>query len=276
MGSQSVTNFTRAKTKQAELREAIKQYANVSPVPEMAWKAAATAIGPLNKSNPFIQGLSSASVERALDLLISLAEDFRKAKGRKSLDEVLNKHNVDPKTHEPLPPLISAEVTKKLGEILSASSGKTDPATAAQDAITRTVVDVVAEIVPRNKVNAVSPEQIARAFAKVGDRGLTQIFVKNILSSLMGLSLDAVRTRAIEPDDLANIVKEASSDTGIAAMLSEELVSLAPKKPAKVLAMVDKPAPLKKLEKIRNIQPPPPPPPPPIPNGVLGGKKREK
>lgn len=280
MGSQNVTNFSAAKM--ARVRGAIKDYASQSPVPKMAWEAAATAIGPLNKSNSFIQGLSSPSVERGLDLLISLAEDFRKARGRKDLEKVLQKHNVDPKTRSPLPPLISADVTKKLGDKLSASSGRTDPATAAQDAITRTVIDVLAETIPREKVNAASPEQIAKAFGKVGERGLTEIFIKNILSSLMGLTFDAARGRKVSPEVVAQIVEDSSSDTGMAAKLSQEIVSLSKKRPAKALALISNPRPLKKLELVRTSQPPPPPDPPPPKNGAgpqyeeLGGSKKSK
>lgn len=255
MGSQNVTNFSAVRM--ARIGNAIKDYASKIRAPEVAWEAAASAIGPLNKSNSFIQGLSSRSAERALNELISLAERFRSAKGRKELEDVLKTYSIDPKARKPLHNLISASVTETVLDKLSARSEKTDSATAAQDAITRTVIDVISESVPRKKVDTASPEQIARAFEKVGKPGLTEIFLRNILSSLMGLTIDAARGE-VGPRVAKQIVEASSYDTGIAARLSHEIVSAAPQKPTKVLAMISRPRLLKKLEGIRKTPPAPP------------------
>jgi hypothetical protein len=236
MGSQNVTDFSQ--TKKTRIRDAIKQYASASPVPEQAWLAATTAIGPLTKSNPFVQSLSSPSVSNALDLLISLAEDFSIAKRRSDLEEVLQKHHVDPNVQKPLVQL-AAEMTKSLSNRLTDRQEETDSAFAAKDAVAKTVIDVLSETMPREKVDSASPEQISKAFEKVGQNGIAEIFFRNILSSLMRLAFDSARGR-VSPNVVAQIVEDASGDMGLAAEISREIVKLSPNNPAQITVKLEK------------------------------------
>jgi len=236
MGSQNVTDFSKAK--KSRIRDALKHYTSGAAGAELAWEAAATALGPLTKSNPFVQGLSSSSVDNALDLLISLTEEFKRSKGREELAQVLQKHNIDPKVQKPLLRLTS-EMTKSLSDLLSSRQGESDSAFAAKDAIPKTIIDVLSEVLPREKADTASPEEISRAFAKVGESGLAEIFFRNVFSSLMKLALDASRGR-VPPEVIEKIIEETKDETGLAAGLSRSVLQLAPGAPGKITKEISK------------------------------------
>jgi hypothetical protein len=235
MGSQNVTDFS--KPRKARIHDFIKDYAAKTLGPEHVWEAATTAIGPLTKSNPFVQSLSSSSVENALDLLIGLYEDFRKSKTPRDVEEVLEEHNVDPKIKRPLLRL-TAEMTKSLSDILSARQEESDAAFAAKDAIAKTVIDVLAQSMPRDKVDTATPRQISEAFEKVGQSGVAEVFFKNVLISLMGLSLDASRGKI--PRAVVAKIIEDTEKSGLVTGLSQSMVALAPEDPARSPAKLAK------------------------------------
>lgn len=234
MGSQNVTNF--AKVHMLRSRNALKSFAAETPTAKEAWTAVTTAIGPLTKSHPFVKAVSSKGYETTLDLLLSLAEDLRKAKQPKDLEEVMRKHKVDPQVQKPLQRL-SSRMTEQLSGLLVSRHEESDAAFAAKDAVAKTLIDVLSKSISREKVESASPQHIAKAFQKIGRDALAQIFFKNVLSSLMMLYLDASKVpRPIQEKVIPAIIDEA----GLSATLSREVVKLAPNQPGKIASRIVK------------------------------------
>jgi hypothetical protein len=234
MGSQNVTNF--AKVHMLRARNAFKPYAATEPTSEETWTAVSTAVGPLTKSHPFIKAVSSKGYETALNLLLSFAEDLRKAKNPKELAEALEKHNVDPQLRKPLLRLTS-QMTKTLSDRLTSQQEDSDAGTAAKDAVTKTLIDVLAQSLPAGEVESASPKQLSNAFQKLDRKTLAEIFYKNVLSSLTMLYLDAAKV----PRPVQKKIEPALLDeSGLPAALSREVVDLAGNKPEKIRAEVDK------------------------------------
>jgi hypothetical protein len=264
MGSQNVTNF--AKVNMDRIRKAVKPYATEVPDAGQAWTAAATAIGPLTKTHPFVKTLSGKGVENALDLLISLAEDLRRAKETKGLERVLQKHNVDPKVQKPLLRL-TAEMTKSLSDRLSSRQEESDSAFAGKDAISKTVIDVLAMSMPRDKVDSASPQQISNAFKKVGPREVAEIFFRNVFSSLVGLALDASR---VPQPIIERVIRDTKDEAGLAVGVSQEMMKLVPKELTQIPAEFEK---RRKRSKSRKLVLKPKPPIGDKPGGVIAGGK---
>ena len=217
-------------------RNAFKPYAATEPTAEETWTAVSTAVGPLTKSHPFVKAVSSKGYETALNLLLSFSEDLRKAKSSKELEETLRKHNVDPQLQKPLLRLTS-QMTKSLSDQLTSKQEESDAGTAAKDAVTTTLIDVIAQSLPPDKVESASPKQLSNAFQKLDRKTLAGIFFKNVLSSLTMLYLDATKV----PRPVQEKIKPALLDeSGLPAALSREVVELAGDKPEKIRARVDK------------------------------------
>lgn len=234
MGSQNVTNF--AKVHMLRARNAFKPYAAEEPSAEQTWNAITTAIGPLTKSHPFVKAVSSRGYETTLNLLLSFADDLRKAKHPKQLEEALRKHNVDPNVQKPLLRLTS-EMTKSLSDRLTSQQEESDAGAAAKDAVTKTLMDVLSQSVTAEKVESASPKQISNAFQKLDRDSLAEIFFKNVLGSLTMLYLDAAKVpRQVQEKIKPNMLDES----GLPAALSREVVELARNKPENIPSKVDK------------------------------------
>ena len=234
MGSQNVTNF--AKVHMLRARKAFKPYAVKEPTAEETWTAVSTAVGPLTKSHPFVKAVSSKGYETALNLLLSFAEDLGKAGNKKEIEAVLREHNVDPQLQKPLLRLTS-QMTKSLTDQLTSKQEESDAGTAAKDAVTKTLIDVLALRLPPNKVGSASPKQLSNAFQELDRKTLAGIFFKNVLSSLTMLYLDATKV----PRPVQEKIKPALLDeSGLPAALSREVVELAGNNPEKIRTKVDK------------------------------------
>jgi hypothetical protein len=234
MGSQNVTNF--AKVHMLRARKALKPYAAEEPTAEQAWTAITTAVGPLTKSHPFVKAVSSKGYETTLDLLLSFYDKLRKAKHPKQLEEVLRNHNVDPKVQKPLLRLTS-QMTKMLSDRLTSQQEESDAGSAAKDAVTKTLMDVLSQSMPADKVESASPQQLSKAFQRIERDALAELFFKNALSSLTMLYLDAAKVpRPIQEKVIPAILDES----GLPAALSREVVKLAPNRPEKIRSKVDK------------------------------------
>jgi hypothetical protein len=258
MGSQNVTNFSAKKAKR--IRAPMEGFDSRSPQADLqAWFAAAEAVGEFNKSNPFVQCLTSASFETALRTIISLANNFK----HKKPEQVLQQFNVDPANKQPLGEL-GARITQSFSEDLIATQQETKSAFAAKDAIPRTLIDVLSESIPREKVASASPEQIAEAFKEVSARRVSTLFIQNEISSLFNMTLEAAAEGKIPPTTVAEI--EERNHERLAAELSLEIDRLAKKKgikptdiPQFIRNNIDKAKSLKELERVR-VEPLPRPP----------------
>lgn len=250
MGSQNVANFARAHMDR--IKKAVRPYSKEPLNAEQAWNVATEAVGPLTKSHPFITGLSSKGVENAIDLLLSLGDELRRAKSRQDVERILEKHNVDPKLKKPLLAL-TAETTKSFSTELTAQQQDSEFANTAKDAITKTMIDVLARSVPRDKVDGATSQQISRAFEKVDRRELGEIFFTNVFTSQVELALDASN---ISKSVREKFVKDLTADDGMATRVAEQLLDLTggdPKKiPAALVRLIKR---AEARERILNLEP---------------------
>ncbi len=244
MGSQSVTNFSR--DKRSAIRGAFEEFLSGDASRERVSAAVAAAIGPLNKSNHFVQCLSSSSVKNSLGLLVTLGKDFQ------TLDpgRVLEKHKVSVDAQQPLFSLI-ARMTEGLAKELTASQKETDSAFAARDAITRTIIDAVSESVGQQGVAKASPEEMSAAFEALTPDKLATMFFENLISSLLSLTLDAARVH-VDDRDLKKLVRAAQAKvlpTNVRRLMEITLAEtgLGKSSPAKIKKK------LEKVEKVRSL-----------------------
>jgi hypothetical protein len=200
MGSQSVTDFSLAKKKR--IRELLKDYSPESPrAGEQASQIGATAAGTLGKgpANEFLQALSSPSVERALGLLMSLADEL-KENPQRAYQEL----GVGNEIQQPAG-IVSAFLMRALSDILSKSQAETESAFAAKDAIPKTIIDVISRAFPREEEPVeVSRRKFAEAFKKVPREEIVTAFLQNAASALINQVLDATRGR-LPPDRIAEV-----------------------------------------------------------------------
>lgn len=203
MGSQSVTNFS--KDKKSAIRGAFQEFFSGEASRERVSAAVGAAIGPLNKSNPFVQCLSSPSVKNGLGLLVTLGKNFQTLDPENALEE----YEVDVDAPQPLFSLI-ARMTEGLAKELTATQEETDSAFAARDAITRTIIDAVSESAGEERIARASPADISKAFKALDSEKLATMFFENLISSLLSLTLDAARVH-VDDKDLRRLVKAAQA-----------------------------------------------------------------
>jgi|ERR1051325_4033112 hypothetical protein len=217
MGSQSVTNFSEVRMK--NIRRLVKDYSTKSTetIAKQIGSAAVGAItgsssevsvprkkkkskrkgsesggtGAVQPTNEFLQALTSHRVEEAIDLFMEFAKDFQEAE---EPETVYAKYGIRDDAKEPLKALsvaLGVNLAEKLGP-----QAKTDLGFAGQDAITKTIIDVVRKKIPKELDPAkVDRKQLARAFKELGPVLIFNLFMQNVAGALVNLVLDASRTR---------------------------------------------------------------------------------
>jgi len=200
MGSQSVTDFSKAKKER--IRDLIKDYSPDSPAAgSQASMIGAAAVGALGEgpTNKFLQALSSPSVGKALGLIMTFTDELKKDPQR-----LYQGMGVDDRVREPLG-FVSAFLTKAHTDSISASQAETESAFAAKDAISKTIIDVVSRAFPREKEPIeISRKRFAKAFEKVKEREIATAFMRNVAAALIDQVLDASRGR-FSPAAMAEI-----------------------------------------------------------------------
>lgn len=205
MGSQSVTNFSDLKKKR--IRDLIKDYSSSSPqkATRQASEIGAAAVGTLGQgpANEFLQALTSRRVESAIDLIMSFANELKRAKNP---ERVYEKYGVGPDTEQPLT-RISSFLTQAHSNSLSGTQAETELAFAAKDAISRTIIDVVSGAFPRQKdVAEIGRQKFVEAFKRVRREDIATAFMEHVAGSLIGLVLDATRG-SVPPEQVEEIKK---------------------------------------------------------------------
>lgn len=234
MGSQSVTNFSAVRMKR--IRELVKDYSPKSRgAEEQAREIGAAAVGTLSTAratqvptlgkspkrsraqssaaggsgsaagrpaNEFLQALSSRSVESALKLIVTFAEELKKSRNP---ERVFEKYGVEPDERQPLGIVVSARLTKAHADRLSATQAETESAFASRDAISKTIIDVVSRAFPREREPVdVDRQKFAEAFRRVPPQEIVTTFMENVTASLINLVLDATRG-SLPPAHVAEI-----------------------------------------------------------------------
>lgn len=218
MGSQSVTNFSAVRMKR--IRALVKDYSPTGPkaqtqVREIGAAAVGTlgttsahlsapsvgkkgsrekggvsgASAPGRPTNEFLQALSSPSVATAISLILSFANELKKAEDP---EKVYKKYEVGTETLRPLAK-ISAILTKAHSESLSSTQAETDSAFAAKDSIAKTIIDIVSRASPKTQAMDIGREKLAQIFKKTTREEIATAFMQNVASALINLVLDATR-----------------------------------------------------------------------------------
>jgi hypothetical protein len=216
MGSQSVTNFSAVRMKR--IRQLVKDYSPGSrKADQQAIEIGAAAVGTLSgaagrtppakgkegtgagvsgvvatgpPANEFLQALSSRSVENAIDLMMSFADEMRKAR---NVQEVYEKYGVETEKQQPFG-AVSAFLTKAHSDRLSSTQEDTESAFAARDAIPKTIINVISSAFPREQEPVeVDRRKFADAFRKVESKEIITTLMENVTAALINLVLDATR-----------------------------------------------------------------------------------
>jgi hypothetical protein len=188
MGSQNVTNFSKAKKERIHSR--IRDFDPKSPdAGRQAAQAGAAAIGSLSKTAGFAQALTSTSAQVAANTMADLITAM-KAGG------ALDSWGVDPSDPRPFASL-AAGLRQKFTEELNDSSRKTDSAAAAADALGATVLEVITSAFPRKREpSEVTRDELRQAIASAPEGIFSRVFTKNLLTSLVRETFDAARGKS--------------------------------------------------------------------------------
>ena len=196
MGSQSVTNFSGAKKRR--IQSGIRDYAPGGPQSaSLAGAAGAAAIGSFAKSSSFTKALTSASVKAAAKNLNDLTESLKATRSLTKIDRILAEFGVRPGEKKPYTAL-AAGLRTALAAELNSTQRKSEAAAAASDAISTTVLDLIARKLPewKEKASEVSREELVKAIRGTSLPIISRVFLENLISSLLDQTLDAARERA--------------------------------------------------------------------------------
>jgi hypothetical protein len=164
--------------------------ARSSEAADQAAQAAADIIGPVSKSSSFIQCLSSLSVEKGLGQLLNFATQLSVKKA--SADEALSLFGVKDTTEYPANEF-SKNIIKQLREELTAQQRSTESALAIEDAIPRSVRDILEMSMKPTEAASANREQFAQAFRKVNSKDVAKRVLQHVIASMINRAIDAAR-----------------------------------------------------------------------------------
>jgi hypothetical protein len=190
MGSQRVATLSDAKgrTIRASMREV-----KITPLPrddqKIPARVAANAIGPISKTSSFVQALSSASTKAGIKALVDFVNELKFS--GKSNNEILEEYGVNPKLQRPAAKFIEQAI-ERLREDLAASSLATESAIAVEDALPKSVIELLRSSLKAGGMTA-NREQFLNVFRKTNDRTIANTIMKHVIGSLINRILDAAR-----------------------------------------------------------------------------------
>jgi ribosomal protein S20 len=189
VGSQRVATLSEGKSR--SIRASMRSV-DLKPMPEddkISARVAANTIGPLSRTSSFMQCLSSASTKAGIKALIDFANQLKFS--GKSADEVLEDYGVNPKLSRPTGKFIEQAI-EKLREDLAATSRSTESAIAVEDALPKSVIDLMKTQLKAGAMMA-NREQFIKVFTQADDRTIENTMMKHVLRSLIDRILDAAR-----------------------------------------------------------------------------------
>jgi hypothetical protein len=193
---------------------------------QQAGRAGATAMGPVSKTSSFVQSLSSSSVQKGLSSLIEFATNLNVAKANP--DDVLSNLGVKPGNDRPFGEL-TANMVKRLREDLTALQRSTETALAVEDALSRSMMDVIRESNPSATAENVTRKQLTEAF-RLPTRQIANVMMRHVITSLVARVLDAARGDASQAK-VTELTKRV--DQEFAATLAKRIDRLAREKGVK-------------------------------------------
>jgi hypothetical protein len=223
MGSQRVATISEAKGR--TIRDSMRE---VSLTPTsgkeiIPARVAANAIGPISKTSPFVQCLSSASTKAGIKALIEFANQIKFS--GESGDDILKEHGVNPQLKRPAGKFIEQAI-EKLREDLASSSLSTESAIAVEDALPKSVIELLRTNLPKASAMMADREQFIQVFRKADDRTIGNTMMKHVISSLIDRIIDAAR--GDEMSKKAAVTKKKIGE-GFVPNLSKEIDRLARK-----------------------------------------------
>jgi hypothetical protein len=244
MGSQSVTNFPLLKMNQ--IQSLVKDYAPRRADSEMrAMKIGEAAVGTLRaataaveelankekgqagkgsgaggaiktKAQPtsdFMQTLMSRSVEQGLGLILTLIEQMKKSPQR-VYEESGAAHGRYPIAR------MGAFLRDAHSGLLTQAQTMTESAFAANEALPKTLFDIVSRKFPREKeLVDLDTKKLTRAFKGISANEIVTIYLENVAAGLINLVLDASRGE-IPPPRLEH-VKQSVRDQFIPKLIAK-------------------------------------------------------
>jgi len=200
MGSQSVTNFSAVRMKR--IHDLVKDYSpRGSGVAGQVREIGAAEVGTLEKPEyGFAQTLSNPSIERALALLMTLKDEMQK-----NPQAIYQVSGVGAKRTPVLG--VSAFLKRAHNGLLTKAQAQTDSAFAANDAIPKTIINIVSHAYPREREPVdVDPKRFEKAIKEATQEEITTAFMQNVTAALIDMVLDATRGKL--PPARVNEVKE--------------------------------------------------------------------
>lgn len=221
MGSQSVTNFTTVKMNR--IRDLVKSYSpRGSQAAEQAVEIGAAAVGTLRtaprkqrseagvggppsavvKATPptseFEKALNSESVKAGLSLIFTLIDQLKKD------PEKIHRESAVVESRHPVVG-ISVFLKKMHESILTKAQLQTESAFAANEALPRTIIEVVSQQGPHGKEPVdVDWKSLVKALEGSPPDRIVKTYLENVASGLIDLVLDASRGR-IPPDHIEKV-----------------------------------------------------------------------
>lgn len=198
MGSQSVTNFSAVRMKR--IHSLVRDYSPTVDVAQQAKLIGEAAVGTLEKgpTHGFAQTLANPSVETGLKVLMALKRELEK-----NPQGIYKAAGVGEKRTPLLG--VSAFLKKAHAGLLTTSQAQTDSAFAANDAIPKTIIDLVSKKTETEAID-VSAKKLANIFKNASQQEITAAFMENVAAALIDLVLDA--TRGNLPPARVNQVKK--------------------------------------------------------------------
>lgn len=210
MGSQSVTDFSAARKKR--IQTGILRFdPDARQAPSQARQAGLAAMGSLAPTSSFVQALTSVSVDVAAKTLAGFVTGLKESsRSERRTEEVLSEYGVRRTDQKPYAALV-AGLRRKLGEDLNASSKKSEAMPAAEDAIGRTILDVIARRLPeKSEPSDVGRKELVYAIRRTPTTQFSGAFLENVITSLLRQAFDAAREE-IPRARIEALVKEVES-----------------------------------------------------------------
>lgn len=223
MGSQSVTDFSAARKKR--IQTGIGSFdPEAHRAPSQAREAGIAAMGSAAPTSHFVQALTSASVDVAAKTLGALVEALKdRPRTEQAVNEVLASYGVGEKDRQPYTSLVNG-LRRKLQEDLNASSMKSEAKPAAEDAMGKTILDVLSSrLAKRKEPVEASRRELVEAIRRTPESRFSTLYLENVITSLLRQTFDAARGR-IPRNRIDALVKEV--EPALAKKLALELTRL--------------------------------------------------
>jgi hypothetical protein len=200
MGSQRVAKLS--PTREGYIKKTLTESPAGLKAGTQAARVAATAIGPISRTSPFIQALSSASVAQSVGYLVGFGSRLKVR--AQNADEALAEFGIGPDDQRPV-----AQFIENARERLQQKT--TDPANAAADANHRSVLDLLKKSLQPADVRTATREQLTEAFRKASAREIADAMLGHVVANLVNAVVDAAAA-GVDHDTVEGVKKHVGEE----------------------------------------------------------------